>query len=378
MPKQQQTTFHYYDPLATSSEKKVNSKVVLTTDQIKTVLHLNQHQAASQLGISISKLRTVFRGMKSTLSLTRWPKQSSKSNQPCIDCDSDDGAQSCVQDCNDQHIDTTQLKSIKQEDGTIIYHSEPTTFPKYDRSKLYSSIVKRKEHPFTSLVPQIQFLPSLNNDRFDSLLYFVDNNIQVSENVIAPLALDEMKDYHNYLRMKTLEKDLSERLLGRVANGFKKSVRSMPITRCSKTTFQSFFEHHNGYHRSSERKLLGYNRIGDCTVVRGLAYSYEYPYLPSFFSRHWTINEYSILESEESDTIASSGISEEDLALCPGYSDIFKWIEQQEDFTQGWEHIRNMVYRLTVTHNPITEMVTVSFGMVSLCLHNDMTFLETM
>ncbi len=64
------TKFHMYDPLGCNKTPK--SERVITEDQIIAVLHLPQHQAASQLGVTPYILRQAFNKVKSSLGMERW------------------------------------------------------------------------------------------------------------------------------------------------------------------------------------------------------------------------------------------------------------------------------------------------------------------
>ena len=102
-----------------------------------------------------------------------------------------------------------------------------------------------------------------------------------SDNFIdVPLYTRNMKDFLIYYEMKKLEKDLSDRLVGRVANGFRKVVNSFPITKCSKQVFEQYFAHYKDYCLEKERLIVGYDRLGFFLSTKGLSYSFEYPYLP--------------------------------------------------------------------------------------------------
>ena len=88
------------------------------------------------------------------------------------------------------------------------------------------------------------------------------------------------------------------------------------------------------------------------------------------------MNEYSIMVND--DYKPRKVLTVDQLELFPDWGMFCNYLEMEADFEEGWEHYRNMVYKLTVTHNPITEIVTVSFAMQSMRLNSDMTYKQTL
>ena len=253
---------------------------------------------------------------------------------------------------------------------------QSVSVPEFQRHLLYSNCVQRGEYPLSQFIPGIHFLPPISNDLFDLTIYFANAHHNSDKFIDVPLYTRNMKDFLIYYEMKKLEKDLSDRLVGRVANGFRKVVNSFPITKCSKEVFEQYFAHYKDYCLEKERQIIGYDRLGFFLSTTGLSYSFEYPFLPSFANRHWTLNEYSILVDEHYQP--TKVLTAEELEMFPDWGLFCKHLEVEADFEEGWEHYRNMVYRLTVTHNPITEIVTVSFAMQSMRLSSDMTYKQTL
>ena len=254
------------------------------------------------------QLRTAFNKVKISLRLKRWPMnrydrtESSTVESGCLSPTITDASvsESCI-------TNTTPLPSVKiEEDNHYIYHQQPEHYPEFDRKLLYSNAVKRGECPLSSFIPDIQFLPPLSHPIYDHVISLYENTTMIiSDNIPNPLPSNQMADFMHYHDMKKLERDLSERLIGRVANGFRKVVHSMPITRCSRNTFETFFHFYKNYCKEGSRKLIGYDRTGSFSTAQGLSYAFEYPYLPTFTNRHWTINEYSTHNEEDKISVMS-------------------------------------------------------------------------
>ncbi len=231
----------------------------------------------------------------------------------------------------------------------------PINWPTYDRTKLLRNGLKRKKLP---------------TQRF----YFTHLDDVASGVVPLNQCTTDFSAITKYIHLKDLEKAIGERLLGRNSNGFKKRIFNMPITNCSLDTFNSYFGMYKKYGRTSNRRLESYNRIGDRELADGKTFHFEYPFLPSFNNSHWAINEYSLLESDEDDD------AKEEIEwgnLGPMYAKMKLLIEQQQAVEQGWEHYRNVIYKLSITHNSITGLVTTSFCMMSLRMRGIQQFTES-
>ena len=360
MPKEQtiSLSFHQYNPFTTE----------VTLSNIQSVLHLCQIDAANQLGISISSLRTSFNKHKNSLGLKRWKVNSRTRKTSSVDSNSVDNI--CR---NSSNVDNVSNIIKTEPTDEMVHHKSTIHTPIFDKKKLFKNVIKKGSNPLAQLVPTIQFIPRLSHTVYDTLL----DKQHVKQDITI-----QLDDFMMYMNMKNLEHALCERLLGRVAHGFKKNVRHMPVTFCTRDVFEMYFYGYKSYYKSSNRKLLGYNIIGDRKEADGLCKTFNYPYLPEFCNRHWTMNEYSLL-IEDDDKVQESKdqldnlMTQFDQYEQEMYGDFFNWVEEENDFNEGWEHFRNVVLRLTICHNSITKMVTVSFEMQSLRLESDMKFVPT-
>ena len=145
-----QISFHPYNP-----------SYCVSKEELESVLHLSQKDAAETLGVSRYQLRTAFNKVKISLRLKRWPMnrydrtESSTVESGCLSPTITDASvsESCI-------TNTTPLPSVKiEEDNHYIYHQQPEHYPEFDRKLLYSNAVKRGECPLSSFIPDIQFLP---------------------------------------------------------------------------------------------------------------------------------------------------------------------------------------------------------------------------
>ncbi|EFC35929.1 predicted protein [Naegleria gruberi] len=368
-------SFIHYNPLDGTSPKKKQ----LTLDELKSVLHLSQEQAAKVLGTSSFKLRSLFKKHREELSMVRWPTQKAR--------------QQMLTNNNNNNI------IVKEEEE---FPRDENDFPIFKKSLIYKQQIKKGNNPFTSIEPKILYLPSPLENNQHNVNHESIYSGYTDDDKIFTFNKYELQDFLHFLEMKRLEKDICDRMIGRVANGFKKVVFCMPVSKCTRNVFTSYFDMYGEHCTIRSRKVLGYDSIGCFTKGNVSRYVFEFPYLPTFGNGRWTLNQYSLdnnnYESEFEDgegitifndsTSTTSSTSSNDFSfpviedndysfLGEELNEFNEHCNRQLEFMEGWDHVRNMVYRLSVSHNSITQLVTVSFGMISLKLWYDGTYKET-